>query len=90
MISNLRPQYQTITMPASTITRKTAKKKKPAPDAAGSESVTTLLKNLKPHPEKPVEVTFKQVRSMHVIAPRHNISIAARKHGRKYQVWRLQ
>jgi len=75
-------------MPA---TIKTTKKKPTASEkAGGAESVTALLKSLKPHPEGPVEVSFKQVRSMHVIAPRHSISIASRKHGRKYLVWRLQ
>jgi hypothetical protein len=73
------------------VTIKAIKKKKPASEKIGnSESVTTLLKSLKPHPEGPLEVTFKQVRSMHVIAPRHKMSIASRKQGRKYLVWRLQ
>lgn len=72
--------------------RKLTKKKKPAAQkkAVGAETVTALLKSLKPHPEVPLEITFKQARAMHVIAPRHKISIATRKLGRKYQVWRLQ
>lgn len=75
------------------LSNKTKKKKKPAvatDKAANAESITSLLKGLKPHSEAPLELSFKQVRSMHVIAPRHNISIAARKLGRKYLVWRLQ
>lgn len=67
--------------------KKVAKKKKSA-----VESVTAILHRLEAHPADGVLVTAKQIRSMHVISQRHEISIASRKapKGKGYLVWRLK
>lgn len=82
-------------MPApKSSTKKLAKKKlaKKKPASAVAGTVTEILQSLVPHSAEGVFCTTKQVRAMHVISPRHGISIATRKTdtGKGYLVWRLK